>query len=481
VTLRALAPAGLLLVVACRRVDAAPSLDAGAAEPKVTVQIKGVPHLRQKPDFCGEACLAMALRKLGQPVDQEDVFDRAGVDPKLGRGAYTAELNHAANAFGFRTGQVWFQVEAAAADRQLAVLFNGLHEDLLRNVPSIVCMHFDEKPNTTEHFRLVLGYDASRDEVIYHEPAEAEGAYLRMSRQRFLRLWPLHNSSTTWSVIRIALDPGRLNPFSPAAGARPADLAQHVMKLRSQLPRGFAVGLVRPFFVIAEAETALPQHLQLVGWTVSALQREYFSAELSEIVDVWLFKNSQTYARHVRQRFGQAPTTPYGFYSPEKHALYMNIGTGGGTLVHELVHPFLRGAFPKCPAWFSEGLASLYERSTEKNGHIWGLPNWRLESLRRAIEERRLPSFAQMTSDSDQRFYDSLTGYAQARFLCLYLQDRGLLRRFYFEFLANHPSDPTGYNTLMRLLGSPDSTKFQQAWERWAMNIDPKTANPDGG
>ena len=25
--------------------------------------------------------------------------------------------------------------------------------------------------------------------------------------------------------------------------------------------------------------------------------------------------------------------------------------TGGGTLVHEIVHPFLRANFPECPAW----------------------------------------------------------------------------------------------------------------------------------
>jgi hypothetical protein len=479
--LRVFASVGLMLVVACQPVGAASDRAAQPKAPKASVRIEAVPHLRQKPDFCGEACLAMALRKLGQPVDQEDVFDRAGVDPKLGRGAFAAELAHAATAFGFRTGQVWYQVDATDADRQLGSLFDGLYADLRRNVPSIVCMRYDEKPNTTEHFRLVLGYDASRDDVLYHEPAEADGAYQHMSRQRFLRLWPLKRDPATWSVIRIALEPGRLNPVAAPAGARPADLAQHVMQLRAQVPQGFAVGLVPPFFVVAESATSFPHNMQLVEWTVSALRLEYFSTDLREIVDVWLFKNSNSYNRHVRRRFSEPPTTPYGFYSPEKHALYMNIGTGGGTLVHELVHPFIRGAFPKCPAWFSEGLASLYERSTENKGHIWGLPNWRLTGLRRAIEERRLPTFFQMTSDNDQRFYASLTGYAEARFLCLYLQERGLLRRFYFEFLAHQPSDPTGYRTLARVLGSPDMTKFQQDWERWAMAIDPKSASVDGG
>ena len=63
----------------------------------------------------------------------------------------------------------------------------------------------------------------------------------------------------------------------------------------------------------------------------------------------------------------------------------MNIGTGGGTLVHEVVHPFIAASFPAAPAWFNEGLASLYEAVREKDGQFWGLPNWRLDGLKRAI------------------------------------------------------------------------------------------------
>ena len=50
----------------------------------------------------------------------------------------------------------------------------------------------------------------------------------------------------------------------------------------------------------------------------------------------------------------------------------MNISTGGGTLVHEIVHPFVAANFPNCPAWFNEGLGSLYEQSGEVNGAIHG-------------------------------------------------------------------------------------------------------------
>ena len=45
------------------------------------VLIKGVPHVVQKPDFCGEACAEMFLRKLGKRMDQDYVFDQSGLDP----------------------------------------------------------------------------------------------------------------------------------------------------------------------------------------------------------------------------------------------------------------------------------------------------------------------------------------------------------------------------------------------------------------
>ena len=136
-----------------------------------SVLIEGVPHVKQKPDFCGEACAEMYLAKLGKAMDQDYVFDQAGVDPQLGRGCYTRELATALRRIGFRTGNVWYAVTASNAQQQLDSQFRDLHKDLAAGVPSIICMHYDDQPNTTEHFRLILGYDARSDEVIFHEPA----------------------------------------------------------------------------------------------------------------------------------------------------------------------------------------------------------------------------------------------------------------------------------------------------------------------
>jgi hypothetical protein len=61
--------------------------------------------------------------------------------------------------------------------------------------------------------------------------------------------------------------------------------------------------------------------------------------------------------------------------------------------------------------------------------------------------------------------------YAQARYLCYYLQEQGLLVKFYRQFVANAKSDPTGYGTLKRILGESDMRAFQRKWEKFVLGL----------
>ena len=184
----------MLVFAACQCI---PSTIAAADPPRQpqSVLIKNVPFLVQKLDFCGEACAAMWLRKLGRRVDQDYVFNQSGLDPAEGRGCYTKELAAALRKIGFRTGAVWRVVPVEQADDETQSQWESLAADLRAGVPSIVCMHYDDSPETSEHFRLVLGYDAAADAVVFHDPAVAEGAYRRMSRAKFFSLWPLIGSA----------------------------------------------------------------------------------------------------------------------------------------------------------------------------------------------------------------------------------------------------------------------------------------------
>jgi len=86
---------------------------------------------------------------------------------------------------------------------------------------------------------------------------------------------------------------------------------------------------------------------------------------------IWLFRDKASYATHALKTVSAIlRRRPYGYYSTQHRALLMNIATGGGTLVHEIVHPFMRANFPACPAWFNEGLGSLFEQSADREGHL---------------------------------------------------------------------------------------------------------------
>lgn len=443
-----------------------------AASPYRDALIEGVPHVQQKPDFCGEACAEMALRKLGRPVDQDAVFAWTEVDPAHGRGAYTRELAHALLRLGFRTGPVWSEVAANATDA-IEGEWRALHADLVRGIPSIICTRYDESKDASEHFRLILGYDAARDEVIYHEPAEARGAYRRMARRRFLALWPLTYRADRWTVIRMRLDPGTLATPPPS---RDAAYAQHVRALKERLPEGFTLVIERPFVVVGDGppEKVRSTARGTVRWAVEQLKRSYFARDPEEIIDVWLFQGKASYERHTKELFDDEPDTPYGYYSPQHRALIMNIATGGGTLVHEIVHPFVHANFPAAPGWLNEGLGSLYEQSGEgDDGRIRGLTNWRLAGLQEAIRRGGLTPFKKLTAQSEEEFYDDPRGtnYGQSRYLCYYLQERGLLERFYHEFFAHRREDRTGFDTLRRVLGEPDMVAFQRRWESYVLGL----------
>jgi hypothetical protein len=151
----------------------------------------------------------------------------------------------------------------------------------------------------------------------------------------------------------------------------------------------------------------------------------------------------------------------------------MDISTGGGTLVHEMVHPYIDANLPDAPPWVNEGMASLYEHVREKDGRIYGNLNWRLPGLQSALAADDVPSFKWLTSQSTDEFYgeDPGTNYSQSRYLCYYLQEKGLLRQFYQELEANIEADPTGYATLRRVLGEPDMHAFQKGWEAWVLKL----------
>ncbi len=256
----------------------------------------------------------------------------------------------------------------------------------------------------------------------------------------------------------------------------PAEFARHVRRLRARLPEGFHLVIEPPFVVLGDESPAMVERRaeDTVRWAVNRLRRQYFEKRSPQILNIWLFRDRESYEQHTWDLFRDKPTTPFGYYSPSERALVMNSATGGGTVVHEIVHPLLAADFPQCPAWFNEGLASLYEQSGERNERIHGYPNWRLPALQEAIREKRLPPFRELCATSTQEFYGQGSGlkYAQARYLCYYLQEEGLLEEYYAAFRDSAEKDPQGYETLRRVLGEPDMTLWERRFHEFALGLE---------
>jgi len=259
-----------------------------------------------------------------------------------------------------------------------------------------------------------------------------------------------------------------------ASSFTPKDFTNHVQQLSKKVPTGFALVVQPPFVVLGDESARDVQFLatHTVKWAVDRLKQDYFSRDPAEIIDIWLFKDTASYEKNTRKLFNETPTTPFGYFSAQHHALIMNIGTGGGTLVHEIVHPFMAANFPQCPTWLNEGLASLYEQCGDKGGHIYGYTNWRLSGLQTAIKSGKTFPFAKLFAMDGNEFYsDRGLKYAQARYLCYYLQEQQLLVKFFKEFQAHTKDDPTGVKSLKKVLARDDLVKFQKEWEGFVLRL----------
>ena len=83
----------LVCAAAAYGAPAAPAPPAPPAPTYADALIKDVPHVAQKPDFCGEACVEMVLKKLGFPHVELKGYHQGIVRP--GGGSFNRAVIHA--------------------------------------------------------------------------------------------------------------------------------------------------------------------------------------------------------------------------------------------------------------------------------------------------------------------------------------------------------------------------------------------------
>ena len=252
------------------------------------------------------------------------------------------------------------------------------------------------------------------------------------------------------------------------------DFALEALKVKKALGENFIVEVAKPFIVAGNISRA--DFDRIVNHTIldsyRAFYKQLFTVRPTYIIKVFLFKNDTTYRQYARTLFGDEPTTPFGYYKSAGHSLVMNIATGTGTLVHEMTHALIEADFPQVPAWFNEGLGSLFEQCIVTPRGLRGLVNWRLPILRKAIREKKLTGLRKLPSTPSSQFYRDERGahYAEARYFCMYMQELGLLEKFYKSFRANFKQDPSGGKTIEKLFGK-SLEQIQQDCLEWVEKL----------
>ena len=237
--------------------------------------------------------------------------------------------------------------------------------------------------------------------------------------------------------------------------------------------------IVRSPFVIAGDSTAA----ELDGWhartirpAVRAMQRSYFRTAPAQPITVLLFRNEASYNRYAQQLFNESGISIYGYYKPNVRTLLLNLDTGTGTLLHELTHALIDFDYPDAPDWLNEGLASLHEqcrfRGGERDPWLEGLANWRLKGLQEVIRKHRLRSLASLVASTDFRGPLEGTNYAQARYFCLYLQQKELLAPLYRTLRDGEPKSTSARDAIARLFPEKTPQEINRDFQRWVLELE---------
>ncbi len=252
------------------------------------------------------------------------------------------------------------------------------------------------------------------------------------------------------------------------------DYDSRINELKKQLQGDFIIKTYSCFVIASNMTESETQ--KIIDNTIASAEEcfynNYFEKKPDEVITIFLFKDDKSYRFWGNKLYGDTDLSRFGYYKPSKKTMLMNISTGGGTLVHEMTHSFVRYDFPDIPSWFNEGLGSLYERCSMNNKEILGHTNWRLPELQSAIRSGTYSSLDLLINTTDEEFYgyESSVNYAQARYLCQYLQQKNLLKKFYKTFRDNYEKDKTG-KTFLEEVTKMKLADFEYSFVEWVKSL----------
>jgi len=291
------------------------------------------------------------------------------------------------------------------------------------------------------------------------------------------RLFPLGSEAEATAALKVRA--GRLRALSGA---------------RIQVKGRFAI-----VTVAGQTDGQLAQLSTTFENYVSFLQREYGVSLPDRYITLYIvpdIRGVQAVANQVHGLDASPSTVGYSFQDDLSAVAMINGTAQGGTLMHELFHLLVRSSFGDIPQWLDEGVASLYEVSARRGDRYVGLPNWRGRVLRTAWGMR--PSLSTVISSpwfAFDRVDGESAGYmipderiavhlATARYLALYLQDKGELKNVFEAFRERDPGDSddpgaAAISIIERRMGSiAELQSSYDAWLKEALRQDATSSSP---
>ncbi|MBP5232393.1 MAG: hypothetical protein J6333_03200 [Planctomycetes bacterium] len=288
-----------------------------------------------------------------------------------------------------------------------------------------------------------------------------------------------------WSCLPFAAHGHEPDFATEEAASQPAALPRvpkSLAALQAQTGPGFLTARRGAFLVAGDLTPKQFDYVVngILACCQTALERNFFAQRPQTPVTIYIFKDQESYAAGLRRFFNMAPISPYGHYGHSNRYIAINYQTGPGTLVHELTHALMAPDFPEAPIWISEGMASLFEQCRAEKDALIGEQNWRLPELQKALANgQTTPLRTLFTSDTKNfRLMRESLHYAQCRYFCMYLQEKGVLATVYRHFRDNFRHDPTGVATVEAILGQPLEAveKDWLAWvatQKWTKRLPP--------
>ena len=256
----------------------------------------------------------------------------------------------------------------------------------------------------------------------------------------------------------------------------PKGLAEEIAEVRSLVPAEFNLTCAGPFVVAGDLPSQnLSQILNRVILPVSRAYRTQFMETCpTQFCRVYLYSSTKIYEEQVALLIGHRPVSRLGLYSPVNRSIFINVGSDYGWLCHETWHALVDYDFPGIPPWLDEGMASLFEAPLLVNDRIKGKHNWRLWTLREYFAAGKYIPLRELMSLGRREFYaKEMRGlrYAEARYVCFYLQEKGALEAFYRGFRAGVKTDRAGVKALCEAVSVKSLEEFEQAWLAWLKTL----------